>query len=191
MKYILLSSLLLLSACSSTLPTILGITATTAAITFLQEKSIGNAVDDAVIWSRINKDLLRAGMFADVRVKVHEGRVLITGSVETENDRLTISQIVWSYTGVTEVLNDLKVNNKEHSFLKSSWITAQIKAKLLTHNRINSVNYTVETINGIVYLIGVAQDQEELDRAIALAKRVNGVQEVINYMRIKHLEVTR
>jgi len=55
-------------------------------------------------------------------------------------------------------------------FASDAWISTQIESKLLFTKDIKSVNYSVETIDGVVYLMGIAQDREELDAVTQIAK---------------------
>ncbi len=64
-------------------------------------------------------------------------------------------------------------------------IAAELRARLLADGAIASINYSIETVNGSVYLIGVAQDPAELDRALTHARNIAYVRRVLNYMRLK------
>mgnify|MGYP005649665555 FL=1 len=63
----------------------------------------------------------------------------------------------------------------------------KINAKLLLDKDILNLNYSVEVVNGIVYLIGIAQGQEELNSVINISENTYGVQNVINYVRLKDI----
>ena len=70
------------------------------------------------------------------------------------------------------------------------WVTrdlvaAQLRARLVGDAAIASINYSIETVNGSVYLIGIAQHQAELDRVVAYARNIRYVRRVLNYMRLK------
>ena len=47
------------------------------------------------------------------------------------------------------------------------------------------VNYSIETINGVIYVMGIAQSQDELDRVVNHARNISGVQRVVSYVRLK------
>ena len=63
----------------------------------------------------------------------------------------------------------------------------KINAKLLLDKDILNLNYSVEVVNSIVYLIGIAQSQKELDSVINISESTYGVQNVINYVRLKDI----
>jgi len=64
-------------------------------------------------------------------------------------------------------------------------ISAKIKAKLLINSELPYLNYTVETVNGIVYLIGIASSEGERQAVIDLSNEIYGVVDVIDYIEIK------
>ena len=90
---------------------------------------------------------------------------------------------------VIEVINEIELGDKASlaDAARDEWIGAQLRARLLGDAAIASINYSIETVNGSVYLIGVAQNQAELDRVIAYAKNIAYVRRVLNYMRLKEL----
>jgi osmotically-inducible protein OsmY len=63
----------------------------------------------------------------------------------------------------------------------------KINAKLLLNKDILNLNYSVEVVNGIVYLIGIAQSQEELNSVINISENTYGVENVISYVRLKDI----
>ena len=61
----------------------------------------------------------------------------------------------------------------------------QLKAKLLIDKDVSAVNYSVDAVRGIVYLMGIAQSQDELDRVIGYARNIRYVQKVVNHVLLK------
>lgn len=152
------------------------------------ERSAGEIVDDATIKSLIKTKLAENGLFTNVGVKVIEGRVLLTGKVKSPLDKLEAIKIAWVQSGVKEVNSEIVVTNNTSSsaaqISKDSWITSEVKSKLLVTPNIKSVNYSFETIDGVVYILGIAQSQDELNKVIEIARKIGGVNKVINYVRI-------
>lgn len=155
----------------------------------VEERSLGTQVDDRTLYFKVNERLLSHSdvLFRKANVEVNEGRVLLTGNVTKPEDRVAASDLAWQVAGVREVLNELQVTDRTElkDFPRDSWITTQLKTKLLTDTKVLQINYSVETINGIVYLIGIAQTQEELDRVTNHARNISGVQRVVSYVRLK------
>ena len=184
---------LALSLSTACVPVVLS-TATATGVSIAQEKSMGDSIDDTTIWTKISSDLLQKdvnNLFNHVNIKVTEGRVLLTGNVPTPENRVEAVKIAWRQRGVKEVIDEIKVASPSHvtivrDFSKDTWITAQLKSKLLFDPSIHSVNYSVETIEGVVYLIGIAQNKQELDEVTNIASTIKYVQRVINFVRIKN-----
>lgn len=153
-----------------------------------QERSVGNAVDDVRIKSAIQGELLRqsASNFVNVSTTVVEGRVLLTGRVADPDLRLGASRAAWSAEGVTRVDNDIEVTGSGWlNRPRDIWMRTQLAATLLGDKQIKDVNYTIDVVNGVAYLTGVAQDQAELDRVVWYAERVEGISRVVNYVVLK------
>jgi len=162
---------------------------TTVGLAAAQERSVVKAVGDAAILAEINHDLLQRSeiLFTKVDVEVMEGRVLLTGNVKKPEDRVEVARMAWQARGVREVLNELEINDQStlRDYAKDVWITSQLKIKLLGDTDISAVNYSVDTLNGVVYLFGIAQSQEELDRATGHARNISGVAKVVSHVVLK------
>jgi osmotically-inducible protein OsmY len=154
-----------------------------------QERPVSAAVDDTVIQGKIDKALFQYDkqIFQRVDISVVEGKVLLTGIVPEPTDRLDAARLSWQVDGVKEVINEIEV--KDVSSLtdaaRDSWISAKLRSKITFDSQIRSINYTIDTVNRTVYLMGVAMSQEELDRVIGHARQVDYVRRVIPYVRIK------
>lgn len=163
--------------------------AAVSGVAAVEERSLGTQVDDRTLYFKVNERLLSNSdvLFRKVNVEVNEGRVLLTGNVTKPEDRVAASDLAWQVVGVKEVLNELNVTDRTElkDFPRDTWITTQLKTRLLTDTHVLQVNYSVETINGIVYLIGIAQTQDELDRVTNHARNISGVQRVVSYVRLK------
>ena len=163
----------------------------------MQERSVGNAVDDTAVWTRVKNalfaDIESRDAFLKIGVKVLEGRVLLTGTVTHPEDRVKILRIVWEQRGVREVINEITLEDNSGKTIMEiaadSWITAQIKSKILLNTETKSINYSVETINKVVYLIGIAQNENELDIVTNIAGTIKDVARVVSYVRIKDSQV--
>ena len=161
----------------------------TAGVAIAQERSIGQAVDDKVIQANINHQLLQRdeALFRRVETEVVEGRVLLTGGVPKPEHRVEAARLTWKVVGVKEVLNELQVTDKSgiSNYAKDSWVTTQLRAKMLGDIDIFDINYTVETVNGIVYLMGIARSQGELERVTGYARNIRGVSKVVSHVVLK------
>lgn len=161
----------------------------TAGVAIAQERSVGAAIDDATIELNVNSALLQESeaLFSKVGVESVEGRVLLTGLVPTPQDRVEAGRLAWTVNGVKEVLNEIEVVDKSGlaDYAKDVWITTQLRGKLIGDRLVSDINYSIETVNGVIYLMGVAQSEAELERVTAHARTIRGVERVVSHVRLK------
>jgi len=192
MKFVALLIITMLSMLQLTSCTPVGLViggVATAGVTIAEERSLDDAVNDASIKLKILKALLEKDedLFADVSTIVMEGRVLVTGEVPNDEDRSIATSTVWSVAGVKEVLNELQVSDKNTLTSSSgdSWISAKLRGRLVQDLDVKHVNYSVDTVNKIVYVMGIAQNQAELDRVILHARDISSVRKIISHAVLK------
>ena len=126
-------------------------------------------------------------LFSAVSVSVTQGRVLLTGKVRGPKDRINATKLAWKATGVAEVINELQIIDRSSiaDQAKDILINKSVQARLLVNQEIKFINYNVDTVNGIVYLSGIAQNHKELERVIAVVRQTNYVENIVNYVTIK------
>lgn len=153
------------------------------------EKGFRRSVADTEIRLAINDLWFRADeeMFRKVNLQVQEGRVLLSGNVRTPEQRVEAVRLAWQAPGVREVINEIEVNDTSTlaNATRDTWISTELKTTLLFDKEVSSIDYSVETVNQVVYLMGVAQSQQELDRVIAHAKDIAYVRRVVSYVLLK------
>ncbi len=182
---LVLGSALLLGGC---VPLAIG-AGGAAAVGASQDRGLEQAVDDNQIAFEINRKLLSedSKLYAGVATQVRNGRVLLSGTVPKPEDRITVTRIVWTIGGVKEVINELKAGERTgfSQSVSDASITTKLRARLTTDSNVSSLNYSIETVNGVVYLMGTALDKAELDRVIAHARDISGVRNVVSYVEIR------
>lgn len=121
--------------------------------------------------------------FAEMATEVEEGRVLIVGTIRTPEDRVRASQVAWQIEGVTEVINELQVAEEQGAlaYLKDVRISNQLRARLLTARDVHESNFDFETVNSVVYILGIARDRNELEYVAELAATIAGVERVVSH----------
>ncbi len=160
------------------------------AVVATQERTAGNAVDDASILLKIKTQFLNQedkDLFKNVEVKVNEGRVLLTGNVDKPESQVEGVRIAWQIAGVKEVINEIQISDKAGfvNYSRDVLISNQIRVRLIATKGVRSVNYSVLTVNQVVYLMGIAQNQQELDIVTNIASTTNYVQRVVSYVHMK------
>ena len=160
-----------------------------AASTGAQERTVGNAVDDTWISLQISDRWFRhsEAMFNKLDLTVNEGKVLITGILDDPDQRVDAVRLAWQVKGVREVINEIQVAKSEgiRGYARDSRIIAELRTKILFDRSIRSINYTIETVGGVVYLMGVAWSQQELDRVVDHARNIESVRRVVSYVRLR------
>jgi len=156
-------------------------------IAIAEERSIGDQVNDAAIAVSINERLFSYNekLFEDVSIDVTEGRVLLTGVVEKPEDRIDAVRLTWEVSGVKQVMNEIQVTKGDfEAYANDVWISTQLRNDLLWDKDVQSINFNVETVHGVIYVTGIARSQAELDRVIAHARTISNVHEVVSYVRV-------
>jgi len=187
----ILCILFVLPSLAGCLPTIFT-GAAGSAMEFAKDRPAGETLTDARISAGIKADFIKKDfrdLYTKIKIEVVQGRVLLTGGIDKEEDSVKAVEISWNQKGVTEVINELKVDkNSRHfdllQYTRDTMITSQIKSKTFMNREIKFVNYTVITINDVVYLFGIARSQEELEKVANIASNVYGVQKVISHVKI-------
>lgn len=153
------------------------------------ERGLGTTISDDRIWLEINKAWLDhdSHMFQSANLQVHEGRVLLSGLVERPEMRVDAVRIAWQVDGVREVINEIRVSGEGDfgGFVQDRWIATQLRNRILFDKEIRSINYSIETVAGVVYLMGIAQSEAELRRVVDHARDIAYVRHVISYVRLK------
>lgn len=163
---------------------------TETAVVVAQERSVGNAVDDTGILLQIKNKFAKQDykdLLANVEIKVVEGRVLLTGNVDKPDTQVEAVRLAWQVEGVREVMNEIQINDQAGiwNYTRDVWISTQIRARLIAEKGVRSINYSVITVNQVVYIMGVAQDEKELGKVTQIASTTSYVQRVVSYAQLK------
>lgn len=173
---------LALGACA---PLAIG-TGAMVATSVVQERSTADAVDDAAIKVELKSKLFdhSLALFNDVGVDVTEGRVVLTGSVPRREDKVTATRYAWDTGDVIAVEDELTVAEDQGAvaYVRDAAISNRLRYRLLTDADVNSVNYSVETVDRVVHLTGIARSKTELARVIQHARRTKGVERVVSHV---------
>lgn len=186
----LLGALLLTGALSGCVGLAVGAGAT-AGTAAMQDRGLGGAIDDTVIHSKITSAYFANDVkFKLIAVKVHEGRVLLTGTVPKPEDRIDAVRHAWKVNGVQTVINEITVTDDSGvlDLARDKWVTAQLRLKITFDGKIKAINYAIDTVNGTVYLMGVAQNEQELALVRNHARGIEYVRRVVSHVRIKRDE---
>ena len=158
-----------------------------------EDRSIGEFVDDAIIKTVIKNAYFdqNENLFFNIDVEVSQARVLLTGTVENIDLKIEATRIAWGVNGVETVINEIQISNSDNilNYADDLVISTKVKGKLILEENVNSLNYNIETVNKLVYIIGIATSESEKSLVINIAQNVFGVEEVIDYISIKRSEI--
>lgn len=176
----------LLAGCA---PALVATGMATTAVVATQERGARAAFDDAAIHADVETRLLERHetLFNRVGVEVVEQRVLLTGIVPSARHKQEAAKIAKGTPGVSEVLDELTVGNVSRLKIVGNdfWISNRIRALLIKDSKIESVNFHIDTVDGNVFLIGIAQNQAEHQLVTDHARKVRGVKKVVSHILLK------
>lgn len=157
-------------------------------VTAAQERTAGEAFDDATASNEIKAKLLSEGGMGEVDVEVAGGLVLLSGRVMTPEQRVRAESIAWSSTRADDVANEIAIEPPGGFFKNASdeLISARVRSRLLGSSSVQARNFNVETYGGVVYLMGIARSEKELRKAAEEASYAGGVQRVVSYIRLRN-----
>lgn len=182
---IFLVSALALAGCAPTLTSL----AVDGAYTASEERTLDDVVDDNGIKLHLNKLLLEDGLslFKDVGTVVYRRHVYLLGDVEKAEDKARAGKIARVPEKVSGVTNDIQVTDEGGivALVDDIYIEKVVQAKYLFDSDIDSANFRVRSVNGVVYLIGLAESQAELDKAVAIVDARGDVRRIVNYVTVQ------
>jgi osmotically-inducible protein OsmY len=139
-------------------------------------------------WEEVNPQ-----MASQLDANVYDGQVLITGSVANPEWSVDAVRLAWQAEGVKQVNSEIQVADKSTltDQARDTWITTRLRTAILTDGKIRSLNYSIETVNGVVYLMGSARTQGELDLVTNYARNIPNVKRVVSYVQVRPGEPSR
>lgn len=152
------------------------------------ERGVHGSVDDFAIKSNIQKAWTQANpLLQTLNINVYEGRVLLTGAAPTPESKVQAAEIARQVPGVRAVYDEIEVTTPETAWAdaQDTWISSRLRTELAFTPDLRSGNYTIETVNGSVYLIGSARSQAELDNATSVARNIPDVKRVVSYVEVR------
>lgn len=162
--------------------------AATAGVAAYQERGIAGFTNDTAIEASIVNEWFQFdhALAAKVSVEVYEARALLTGAVTDAQMAADAVRLAWKVKDVKDVLNEIQVvaDTSVLDAARDTWISTRLRTELTFDADIYAINYAVETVNGIVYLLGIAQSQGELDRVVRHANAIDYVRKVVSHVRV-------
>ncbi len=152
--------------------------------------TVGTDIDDSVVTSSVKAALLADPDVKsfDLKVETRKGEVLLSGFVDNQAQIDRATAATHTVSGVKSIQNNLilkgsptTVGNK----VDDGIITGKVKAALLSDPNIKSFDIAVVTRKDEVLLSGYVDNRVQMDRAVEIARGIEGVRLVSNEMSIK------
>ena len=160
-----------------------------AGVAVSEERGLKGAGSDALIRVSINEAWLTEDFdtFNRLNLQIYEGRILISGRVPDQAQADKAVQLAWQAKNVREVINEIEISNAGalDNFANDTLINARLDSELLFDGEIRSINFSTRAVGGSVYLLGVAQNREELDRVFRVTRDIPNVKRVISHVIMK------
>jgi osmotically-inducible protein OsmY len=159
-----------------------GIFGTGVSVAF-DPRTVGTQVDDSIMQKNLASRILLIDKkyLLSVNTKVLDGRIFLTGKVDSPEEKLKLTKLAWETSGVRSVRNDIKIK-EEFNFQQSAkdiLITSQLKSAMIFNKEIKATNYQIDTYKKKIYVYGIALTSEEKDEVIKEAKEILDVEDVI------------
>ena len=172
--------LILLSSCVGVSST--GIFGTGVSVA-LDPRSVGTQMDDSLMQKNLATRILVKDKkyLLSVKSKVLDGRIFLTGKVDSPEEKLILTKLAWETKGARSVRNDIKIK-EEFSFKRSAkdiLISSQLRTALILNKNIKATNYQIDTYKKKIYIYGIALTSDEKDLVISEAKEILDVKDVV------------
>jgi len=152
--------------------------------------TVGTEIDDTVVTARVKATLLSDPDVKsnDIKVETRKGRVQLSGFVGTQariDNAIALTRKVEGVKGVENAMSVMVGKATVGNTIDDGVVTAKVKSALLSDSGVKSTDIAVVTRKGEVQLSGYVNDQAQINRAIDVARGVEGVQSVGNEMSVK------
>ncbi|MDC0353886.1 BON domain-containing protein [Candidatus Pelagibacter sp.] len=149
----------------------------------LDPRTLGTQIDDSIMQKNLAARILSRDKkyLLTVKSKVLDGRIFLTGKVDSPEEKLQFTKLAWEIKGARSVRNDIKIK-EEFNFKRSAkdiLITSQLRTAIILNKNIKATNYQIDTYKKKIYIYGIALTAEEKDLVISEAKEILDVKDVI------------
>ena len=151
-----------------------------------KEKGFGTSINDNLIKTKISNLIFKYNedLIADTKVFVNSGSVLLTGKLNSPNDKIEFTKLAWSIRGVKEVNNEIQITDKTSikNIARDIASLGEIRARIMSDKSINSINFSIDVVNDKAYISGVASNEFEMNLVKSHASSARFIKEVYNYI---------
>ena len=146
-------------------------------------RTVGMQIDDSIMQKNLigRLTLTDKKYIISISAKVLDGNIYLSGKVDEPEEKLKIIKMAWETKGARSVQSTvtIKGNNNFKSTAKDILITSQLRTALIFNKLTKATNYTIDTINGKIYIFGIAMTKKVKEKVISEADQLHGVKDVI------------
>lgn len=152
--------------------------------------TVGTDIDDSVMTTAVKAALLGDATLKslDVMVETRKGEVQLSGFVDDTQQVALAETLARGVAGVKRVDNKLVLKVGATTVgdkIDDTVVTARVKTAFTKDDGIKGTDIAVETRKGEVILSGFVDNRSQIDRAVILAKTIEGVHNVRNDLVVK------
>ena len=146
-------------------------------------RTVGMQIDDSIMQKNLigRLTLTDKKYIISISAKVLDGNIYLSGKVDEPEEKLKIIKMALETKGARSVQSTvtIKGNSNFKSTAKDILITSQLRTALIFNKLTKATNYTIDTINGKIYIFGIAMTKKEKEKVISEADQIHGVKDVI------------
>ena len=184
---LLLLLIIILNIQSCAVPILSGVGAV-AISSSAQEKGLGTSINDKVIYLKLRNAIYDWNSLVSqkISISVDNGSILVTGQLKNIDTKINLTKVIWGVNGVKEVNNKVQISetNNLKNIAKDLASLGEIRARLMASKELNSLNFSVDVVNNIAYISGIASSAEEVAIVSQIAQEAKFIKEVQNFIKV-------
>ena len=185
--FLLLIIILNLQSCAA--PIIGGVSAV-ALSSSAQEKGLGTSINDKVIYIKLRNAIHKwnSSVSEKISISVNNGSILVTGQLKNVDAKINLTKVIWEVNGVKEVNNKVQISetNNLKNIAKDLASLGEIRARLMASKQLNSLNFSIDVVNNVAYISGIASSEEEVAIVSQIAQEARFIKEVQNFVKVNY-----
>ena len=153
-----------------------------------QEKGLGTSIKDKVIYVKLRNAIYdwKPSVSKNISISVDDGSILVTGKLKNIDTKVELTKVIWEIKGVKEVNNKVQISETDNlkNIAKDLASLGEIRARLMASKKLNSLNFSIDVVNNIAYISGVASNEEEISIVTQIAQEAKFIKEVQNFVKV-------
>ena len=153
-----------------------------------QEKGLGTSINDKVIYLKLRNTIYEwnSSVSEKISISVNGGSILVTGQLKNVDEKINLTKVIWEVNGVKEVNNKVQITETSNlkNIAKDLASLGEIRARLMASKKLNSLNFSIDVVNNIAYISGIASSEEEVAIVSQIAQQARFIKEVQNFVKV-------